>query len=176
MVEVHKLDTYVIQKEDKFFFDTNVWMYIHCSIANHNESVVKKYSDFYQKIRLADAEILTSTLLISEFVNTYSRLEFNLIKKDHKLRDFKKDFRSNQKYKKLLDNINLVTEKKILNKTLKIQDDFHEFKEDIFFSNPNQFDFNDEYFCYLAEKNGFKIVTNDKDFLNSTYSIDVITI
>ncbi|MCC2327147.1 PIN domain-containing protein [Bacillus wiedmannii] len=175
MVTTHNLSTYTINKEDKFFFDTNIWMYMHCSIGSYSAKLVQDYSDFYQKVKSAGNPILTSTLLVSEFVNSYSRLEFNLRKSRDGLSDYKKDFRANPTYKPLLDNINLLTEKKILKNSVKIQDSFHEFEEANFFSNPHTYDFNDEYFCYIAEKLDFKIVTNDKDFLNTNYNIDIIT-
>ncbi|MFF2591062.1 PIN domain-containing protein [Peribacillus butanolivorans] len=175
MAKIHNLSSYSINKDDKFFFDTNIWMYMHCSIGSYSAKLVQEYSDFYQKVKVAGATIITSTLLISEFVNTYSRLEFNIRKKSDGLSDYKKDFRSNPSYKPLLDNINLLTEKKILRNSIKIQDSFHEFEESNFFANPNTYDFNDEYFCYIAEKLDFKIVTHDKDFHNTSYNVEIIT-
>lgn len=175
MPTIHNISNYTIDKTDRFFFDTNIWMYMHCSIGNYSARLVQDYSDFYEKVKVSGATILTSTLLISEFVNSYSRLEFNLRKKTDGLKDYKKDFRSNPNYKPLLDNINLLTEKKILKNSIKIQDSFHEFEESNFFAQPNTYDFNDEYYCYIAEKQNFKIVTHDKDFLNTTYNIEVIT-
>jgi predicted nucleic acid-binding protein len=175
MAKFHNLSSYTVSKDEKLFFDTNIWMYMHCSIGNYSSQLVQDYSDFYQKAKVAGAVILTSTLLISEFVNSYSRLEFNLRKKQDGLSDFKRDFRSNPNYKSLFDNINLLTEKKILKNSIKIQDRFHEFEESNFFANPNTYDFNDEYFCYIGEKLDFKIVTNDKDFLNTNYNVEIIT-
>lgn len=175
MAIIHNLNSYAITKEDKFFFDTNIWLYMHCNIGNYSAQLVQDYSDFYQDVKVAGATILTNTLLISEFVNTYTRLEFNLRKRSDRLSDFKRDFRSNPSYKPLLDSINKLTEIKILRNTTKIQDNFHEFEEQNFFSNSNTYDFNDEYFCYLAEKLDFKIVTNDKDFHNTNYNIEIIT-
>lgn len=175
MVKTHKISTYNIQKGDKFFFDTNIWMYMHCSIGNYSAKLVQDYSDFYQKVKVNGNPILTCTLLVSEFVNSYSRLEFNLIKKSDNLSDFKKDFRTNPSYKPTLDHINKLTEKKILSNSVKIQDSFHEFEEQNFFANPHTYDFNDEYFCYIAEKLNFKIVTNDKDFQNTSYNVEIIT-
>lgn len=81
----------------------------------------------------------------------------------------------NHDYKQVFDNINLVTEKKILATSVKIQDNFHEFEEGRFFSNPNTYDFNDEYLCYMAEKLDFKIVTHDRDFQSTNYDIEIIT-
>lgn len=174
MATIHKLKTYTIKEDDKFFFDTNIWMYLHCGIGNYNPKVVEDYSDFYQKVKTANNPILTSTLLLSEFVNAYSRLEFNIIKNQDGLTDFKKDFRDTVDYKHIFDHINLLTQKKLLGGSTKIQDEFDKFEEDSFFNNPNTYDFNDEYYSYLAEKSGFKIVTNDRDFKNSNYDIEVI--
>jgi Predicted nucleic acid-binding protein, contains PIN domain len=175
MARIHNLNTYSVDSEDRFFFDTNIWMYMHCSIGKYNSQLVQDYSDFYQKIKVAGATIVTSALLISEFINTYSRLEFNIKKISDGLSDYKRDFRANAHYKPLLDNIILLTERKILKDSIKVKDDFHDFEESKFFDNPNTFDFNDEYFCYIAEKLNFKIVTNDKDFHSTKYNVEIIT-
>ncbi len=175
MVTIHDVKTYTIKENDQFFIDTNIWMYLHCSIGNYNPTIVQEYSDFYQKIKSSKKPIYTNPLLLSEFVNAYSRLEFNMIKRKDGLYDFKKDFRSKAKYKHIFDKINLLTKRKILQDSIKAQDMFDEFEEEEFFDNPNTYDFNDEYYCYLAEKLNFKIITNDKDFQSSKYNIEIIT-
>lgn len=175
MTKIHDLKSYTIKEGDKFFFDTNIWMYMHCSIGSYNEKIVQEYSEFYQKVKTSNNPILTSTLLLSEFINAYSRLEFNIIKKRDGLRDFKRDFRDKEKYQDIFENINLLTKRKLLSGTTRIQDMFESFEEEAFFGNSHTYDFNDEYYCYLAEKKGFKIVTNDSDFLKSNYDIEIIT-
>lgn len=175
MVTIHKINSYEIKKDDRFFFDTNIWMYMYCSIGNYGSRLVEDYSSFYQKVKQAGNPIITNTLLISEFVNAYSRLEYNLIKDRDGITDYKKDFRSNPNYKHLFDNINLLTERKVIGNSMKLQDKFDEFEEKTFFTNPNTYDFNDEYYCYTAEKSNFIIVTHDKDFQNTHYDIQVLT-
>lgn len=176
MVTIYRANEYVIQPDDKFLFDTNIWMYLHCSIGNYNADLVEEFSDLYSRIRDNENHIYTTSMLISEFLNTYSRLEFNLTRKsDYKLKNYKKDFRNNPEYEKVFRNINLVVEKKILNSSSKLNDSFEEFDKRFYFSNELNSDFNDEYFCFLAEKYGLKIVTNDKDFLKLDYDISIIT-
>lgn len=176
MVTIYKVNEYQIQPEDKFLFDTNIWMYLHCSIGNYKPDLVEDFSDFYSKVKDNNNQIYTTSMLMSEFLNTYSRLEFNITKKsDGKLRDFKKDFRNNPTYKEVFKHIKLVAEKKILNNSLKLNDSFDEFDNKFYFSNQIVGDFNDEYYSFLAEKYGLIIVTNDKDFLNLNYNISVIT-
>ena len=175
MVTIHNISTYSIQPEDKFFFDTQIWMYMHCSIGNYNSQLVQEFSDFYQNVREVGATIYITSMLISEFINTYSRLEFNIIKNSAGLSDFKRDFRKNPSYKPILDSINLLTERKVIKNSVKINDEFANFSESPFFQNPNTYDFHDEYFCYLAEKLNFKIVTNDSDFQHSNYNLEIIT-
>ena len=175
MVKIHRIDEYEINEDDKFFFDANIWMYMYCSLGNYNARLVKDYSDFYQKIKSIGCPILINPMLVSEFVNAYSKMEFNFIKRRDGLQNYKKDFRTNPEYKQVFDRINLITHKKILNGSLKIQDQFHEFNEERFFSNPNTYDFNDEYYCYMASEMNFKIVTHDKDFQQTNYNIEILT-
>lgn len=175
MVTIHKLNEYEIKEGDKFFFDANIWMYMYCSIGEYGKNIVRDYSDFYQKVKQSGSPILTTPLLISEIINRYSKMEFDLVKKKDGLSQYKRDFRSNPEYKPTLDHINLVTERKILGNSLKVHDRFNEFEESVFFSNPNTYDFNDEYYSFLAEKMNFKIVTNDRDFKKSFHEIEIIT-
>lgn len=175
MVTVHNINNYSIQPTDVFLFDCNVWMYIYCGIGSSSASTVSDYSNFYAKVKTAGNQIVINTLLISEFINSYSRLEFGIKKQTDGLQNFKRDFRDNPAYKPILDNINLITEKKILGNCIKIHDNFHEFEESSFFSTAHSFDFNDEYYIKLAEKKGYKVVTNDRDFQNSNTAIEVIT-
>lgn len=175
MATIHNIKTYNIQPTDVFFFDCNVWLYIYCGIGYNSASMVSDYSNFYAKVKSAGNEIVTNTLLISEFINSYSRLEYKMKEKSDGLTNFKKDFRDNPVYKPILDNINTITEKKVLGNCIKVHDSFDEFEESSFFSTTNSFDFNDEYYIKLAEKNGYKIVTNDRDFQNNNYNIEVIT-
>lgn len=176
MVKIHDLDSYSINDGDKFFFDTNIWMYIYCSIGDYKSELVESYSGFYEKIATSGNPIYSSSLLVSEFINSYSRLEFNIIKKRDGLRDFKKDFRNSPKYGEIFENINLLTEAKIIGNTVPLNDGFDGFKAAEFFDIKSTYDFNDEYYSFLASKNDFKIVTNDKDFLNTKYDIDIITL
>ncbi|MBB5148641.1 PIN domain-containing protein [Ureibacillus thermosphaericus] len=177
MVKVHRIKNYSINKNDRFFFDANIWLYIYCSIGDYRKKLVDSYSDFFHEIKTTGGIIYTSSLLISEIANRYSRLEYEIAKKsDNNIEDYKNDFRLNEKYKPIFENINLIIEQKILKNSVPLSDSFDEIEFPKFFDNPHTYDFNDEYYCFLANKNNLKIVTHDRDFFNTKYDIEIITL
>ncbi|MGE7623585.1 type II toxin-antitoxin system VapC family toxin [Viridibacillus sp. NPDC096237] len=175
MVKINKLSTYTIKEEDSFFFDANVWMYIYCSIGNHKPWIVKAYSDFYQKVRESGNTIYTNSLLVSEFVNRYERLEFSHIQKKDGLVNFKKDFRDNQNYEGVFSNIQSITKNKIMLNSQPLNDKFDAFDFENFISIEDKIDFNDAIHCYLALESGLKIVTHDQDYKTLSHEIEIIT-
>ncbi|MEA3450841.1 MAG: PIN domain-containing protein, partial [Bacteroidota bacterium] len=68
------INTYSPKASDKFFFDNNIWMYLYCPIGSYKEILVQKYSNLFGKILEVGAKIYVSSLVLSEFYNSYSRL------------------------------------------------------------------------------------------------------
>jgi len=166
MNNIIAIDSYQPQDDDKFFFDTNIWMYLYCPIGNHKKKVIKKYSDFLKKILHAKSSIFISSLVLSEFFNAYTRLEFNILKSNEplKYRDYKKDFRETDAYKKLAVDIKTTVRTRILKFTERLDDGFSDISLDELFDGIEKSDFNDNYLLTLAANKNMKIVTNDCDF------------
>ena len=167
--------TYNPIEEDKFFFDANIWLYLFCPVGNYNSYTVKKYSDFFLKAIISKSKIYTSSMIISEFFNTYTRIEFNKKKSENPkiYKNYKSDFRNTVEYIELSDGIIEIIKSKILKKAIKINDSFNKIDIDNILKSGSNFDFNDNYFLEICKKNKFKIVTHDKDFLNS--DVEIIT-
>jgi predicted nucleic acid-binding protein len=106
------------------------------------------------------------SLIISEFINAFSKLDFNMKSKENpgKYKNYKRDYRDTEEYNKLLNVIN-STVQKIMKYCCKINDDFINISLKDIFSNKNKFDYNDKYFIEMAKSNNLKIVTNDSDFI-----------
>ena len=58
---------------------------------------------------------------------------------------------------------------------IKIGDSFHILNFDNIFKNFNLIDFNDSYFAEVCRLNNYKMVSNDKDLLMLSDSINIIT-
>lgn len=70
--------TYMPLENDKFFFDTNIWMYLYCPIGNYNKQVIGEYDGFFKKAYQARSPIFISSLVLSEFFNAWIKLDFNI--------------------------------------------------------------------------------------------------
>jgi len=174
---MNKIDINLYQPKttDKFFFDNNVWMYLYCPIGNHNAYSVSKYSDFFGKVIDAGATIFVSSLVLSEFYNSYSRLDFN-IWRNGIAKDYKKDFRKTERFRETSETIVNTIESRILGIAERINDEFVSIPIEEISEKCKVLDFNDSYYIELSKKHGCKIVTNDRDFLSITDDIEILTI
>lgn len=137
------------------------------------------YSKFLGDLITRGKTIYISSLILSEFSNVLLRLSFKQWQSSNQFinKDFKKDFIGTKEYNDttIFVKHNLI---KILSlpNIMKISDDFHILDIDDVFKNFGNIDYNDSYIYHLASTKGYKIVTNDKDFLNLANTIDIITI
>lgn len=174
MANVKYINGYNIESNEKFFIDANIWLYMYCPIGDYNTKVVEKYSSFFDKIISSGNEIYICSSLISEILNRYMRIEFQLAKEENGIEDYKKDFRNNVNYKESIECIEKIIKEKIIDKCIQINDQFENFDYDSKYLN-NGLDFNDALYCHLAVENGLKIVTHDRDFKKTKLPVEVIT-
>jgi hypothetical protein len=78
MNNIYDIDNYCPSENEGFLFDCNVWMYLFCPIGNYKSNIVYKYSTFFKKILVNKSKIFILALTISEFFNSYVRLEYNI--------------------------------------------------------------------------------------------------
>lgn len=177
MSNIVNINNYCPNRNDRFFFDTNIWIYLFCPIANYKPSIVKKYSAFLKKLIQVKASIFISSLVLSEFFNTYARIEFNLLKRKNpkNYKDFKKDFRGTERYKKLVREIERTVKIKILKVSRRLNDKFRDIDLDKIFKNIEEADFNDSYYIALLYGENIKIITNDYDFVKIDEPVSIIT-
>ena len=71
---------YRFQPEDKLFFDANIWLFIYGPQEQKNTKV-DIYSSAFHRILKAKSRIYIDILIVSEFINTYSRLKWNILKR-----------------------------------------------------------------------------------------------
>lgn len=155
MSKVINLKKYQPRSTDKFFFDANVWLYIFCPIGNYKQSLVAPYTSFFQSIRQTRATILTSSLILSEIINRWLRLEFPQGAKKN---------RNTMKYTQTIQAIEYTINEKILKNSQRIDDHFSKININEVLLKLKESDFNDSYYSQLSLLENFKIVTNDHDF------------
>lgn len=164
-------------KSDNFFLDANIWLYLFCPLGGYNAKVIGKYDNFLKHALQTRSRIYVSSLVISEFINAYIRLEFKLLQKEypHKYKDFKRDFRNTARYSTQMNDISNIVKNKILKNTERIDDEFATINIDALFDSIGTSDFNDKYYVSLCTRKDMKIVTNDGDFLKIKTHVDILT-
>jgi len=173
MSNIIDINNYTPLKSDKFFFDANIWMYLFCPLGNYQKEQIEKYDSFLKKALQAKSSIFVCSLILSEFFNSYTHLEFNILKEKHssEYKNFKKDFKPTEIYKKLVNQIVTIVKTKILKLSERVDDGFENMNLDDLFSNIEVSDFNDNYYFIMAAAKKFTIVTNDYDFISSKKAV-----
>lgn len=170
------LKDYTPSENDKFFFDTNVWLYLYCSVGNYREEIIANYNEFFEKVLEANSSIYTTSLQISEFFNAYSRIEFRIQSRlDPSLKNYKTQFRSSPEFLELIKELNLIIKHKILKNSIKMDDNFSNINIDNVLLLEKGYDFNDEYFLNLCEENDIIVVSNDRDMIDTDRDVKVVT-
>lgn len=165
-----------IKSNQSFLFDTNIWLYLFCPIGSYNSSVQAKTSKFYEKLlHSLNNEIVVTNAILSEFTNSFLRLDFNLWKDTEKNygADFKRDFFKTNRAIETRALIKSIVEGKILPQSQRYPDSFNSINISAIFNMYNIFDYNDAYFYSLCKTNRWNFVSNDTDFDKLS---DVITI
>lgn len=163
MNNIIDISTYQPNQNDKFFFDANIWMYLYCPLGNYRRKTIKEYDGFLKKAIQSKSSILISSLVLSEFFNSWVRLDFNILNKSNSLK-FKTDYRNTKLYENQVLNIKTVVIKHIMQIAKRIDDKFANISIDELFKEIEKSDLNDNYHLAMANLENFKIVTDDSDF------------
>lgn len=175
MSKIYKMNQYEIKKSDKFFFDANIWLLLHGSLGNYENRLTEKVSDFYEKVINNGNTVYINPLIISEFMHASINIEYQTWKRETTVsRNHKKAFVEMEDSKEFLKMLNLLIKNKLVEKSEFSTDLEKEKTSELFSLEKLMNDFNDDYYCLLAEENEFLIVTNDNDFKNKDYGIKVI--
>lgn len=176
---VSNVESVLLKKDDKILFDCNVLMYLFYTYGGYKKDMVRKYTKIFSDALKTQCQMYIPSIEISEFINTYSRLEYNRYLRKNNLRasefKFKQDYRATKDYKELVVDLRNLVNNQILSVFKKLNDEFENINIENIYHNPELFDFNDRYYCKLAEKYGLKIVTNDADFSVIGSGIHIIT-
>lgn len=158
---------------DCLFLDTNVLIYVYYGIYKEEDRYYKKwYTDALDKMRKKNSKIFIDALVLSEFINRFTRMEY-----DRKMPPIKREKNKNNYkiFRASKDGKNTVREIVIhINKILayaQICDlNYNFIKPDLLnhltkYEKSNS-DFNDLLYIELCKKNNFTLVTHDGDFKN----------
>lgn len=158
---------------DKIFFDANIWLTIYGPSPKHWAQAPCS-SLFYELIK-NNIDIYTNSLIISEVINSWARLEFNQLSKElgFESNEFKR-FRETPKFLEVATDISINMEK-ILRWSKRFDSCLESIDMEKIISKymSGTFDFNDIIFEEICMAHDFILVTNDQDF--SATDINILT-
>lgn len=164
---------YNFTPEDKLFLDANIWFYIFGPQEPEYQRShwMAIYSDVLKDILNAKSQIYIDVLIVSEFINRYARLKFNVDAPTDI--DFK-DFRKTKDFKLIAQDI-AADVKGILQCCALVESGFEGLDLDGILNDyaKGDSDFNDKVITEICKNNGFILITNDSDF--KTQEIPVLT-
>ena len=168
-VNVHSIESYDFPEGKSYFFDTNIWLYIYGPIGWPDQRS-DVYSRALKEIRNSKGTIYINCMIISEFINAFSRIEF---KQQSEFTRYK-EFRSSLSYRAIAQDI-AYNVKKILKSTLACDPELQAINlpevMDLF--EQGKYDFNDLLFAQICRAKGLIFVTHDKDF--SELGVEILT-
>lgn len=152
---------YNFTRNDKLLLDTNIWMFVY-GPQKTGDKRVGLYSDVFKKILAADSRIYIDVLIVSEFINTYARLQWDILGRPH---EYFKHFRKSQDFKPIAQEITAGV-RCVLKHCSRIDSGFEtvDAKQLIAEYETGDADFNDQILAALCRKKGLKLVTDDADF------------
>jgi len=178
MNKVMDVETYIPQDGDRYFFDTNIWLYFYCpviSISSYKKTIISKYDGFLKRDLSANTSIYFSSLIVSEVINRWLRLDFNILKDKGMMKEYKKHYRDSAHYYSAVKDIKAVFNNQLLKISTPLDDRATEISLPDVLSGLDKIDFNDCYYHHLAKLDNLLIVTNDADFAELDTGVSILT-
>ena len=152
------------------FLDTNVLIFMYAPEGTSYK--IEYYAGIFDKLFSNGSKMITSFIVISEFINRIMRIEFDKYKRIQDLPTLKyKDFRKSEAGAKASEDA-YGTADAILY-SVEINDNKYSSEELIDILSKRTLDCNDAYICQLCKDNNYILFTDDKDFRKR--KLDVLT-
>ena len=157
------IDRYTFTEKDILLFDANIWCFIY-GRQDPTDCRIRIYSKALANALKAKSRILIDVLVLSEFINRYSRIEHTIAKASGGANDFK-SFRKSPKFKTVVVDI-VAASRRILKHCERTGSGFELLDIDLLLSDHQTKcpDFNDQVLAAACKANSLKLVTHDGDF------------
>ena len=170
MLKAEAITSYTFTSTDELLLDTNVWLLVY-GPQKPGDRRVAVYSGALARILAARSRIYIDVLIVSEFINTYARLQWKL--SFSSFADFKQ-FRKSTHFQPIAQDI-AADMKRVLQHCTRIANGFESLAIDavldIYMAGDS--DFNDQILAAICQRAGLKLITDDADFKG--WDIPVIT-
>ncbi len=158
-----KISTYNFKSSEALLLDANIWLFVY-GPQKPTDTRVAVYSEALAKILAAKSCVYIDVLIVSEFINAYARMKWNLLPKSSRPRYFKQ-FRRSEDFKPVAQGI-AADVKRVLQHCTRVEGSFESLAIDTLVDEyaAGDSDFNDQVLTALCKKKGLKMVTDDVDF------------
>lgn len=159
--KIEAITSYTFTPADELLLDTNVWLLVY-GPQKPGDRRVAVYSEALARILAARSRIYIDVLIVSEFINAYARLQFNLLSQPFS--DFKQ-FRKSIYFKPIAQGISSDM-KRVLKHCMRIANGFESLAIDALLDTytAGNSDFNDQILAAICQRAGLKLITDDADF------------
>ena len=156
-----RVNGYNFTFQDRLFLDTNIWFYLYGPKGSKSHWV-QLYSTVFNRILSPKSKIYIDVLVLSEFINTYSRTQWKFVTRH--IESFK-DFRNSSDFKPVAQEIaDKVTS--ILKHCSRIESGFSTLAINDLITDyaAGNSDFNDQVITEICRSNKLTLITHDGDF------------
>jgi len=155
------VENYHFTPQDELLLDTNIWLFVYGPQKPGNKKVAT-YSRALARILDAHSRIYIDVLIVSEFINAYARLKWNVRGKPHG--NFKQ-FRKSRDFKPIARDI-AADIRRVLHHCSRVENGFETLDIDGLIAEyaEGDSDFNDQVIAALCRRKDLKLVTDDGDF------------
>lgn len=152
---------HVFRKHEQLFLDANVWLLVHGLHGLRDDPRVTTYSSALRRILQAECYIYIDVLIVSEFINTYSRLKW---KQTGSRKKFKK-FRNSEEFKQVARDV-ADSVGQVVKLCSRVESGFGALDVKRLFAEyaAGQADCNDQMIRELCRSRCLTLVTDDGDF------------
>jgi predicted nucleic acid-binding protein len=168
MSKLENIESHIFQKQDQLFLDANIWLHVYGPItARRKRSVI--YSRALSDIRHACSTVFVDVLVLSEFINTFARIEY----RQSASASLKfKEFRESLGFKPIAKDI-AQNARRIIRQCQCCESAFAPSDIDLLLRKYEEgdSDFNDQIIAGTCFRNGLKLITDDGDFKDTGLEI-----
>lgn len=139
------------------------------------KSDIQKYADFFAKAIRIKSTVFTSSLILSEFFNSWFQMEYKHSFPDRTSKDYKSLFRNTPAYETAMIDVISTVKNRLMRYSKAVDDGFEIVDIDTLFADMARMDFNDKYHLAICERNRLTLVTNDSDYGNINTMVQILT-
>jgi len=159
-----RISGYRFCRQDRLLLDANIWLFVH-GPNRPNRHKAKIYSQALRRMMEKGSQVYIDVLIISEFINSYTRTEFGFAqKKGASFKKFK-EFRQSEAFRSIAKEVADATSL-VLKQCHRIESGFETLDIDALVCEyaKGQSDFNDQVIAEICRREQLKLVTDDSDF------------